>query len=330
MAPALRDGAATAATAAPRVRHDARVGRIVSILVGIFALLVLVSALDTLLWPGPPAAFFRPQLTVALVLAAGLAAVARRHRAALAGAAVAVLGGVLVVPALLTRQAEPPPAGSPSVRLLALNLWYENDDVEAVAALIERERPDVVALTELTPFWDEALAPTLEAYPSRAAEPREGSIGIGLFGRELLADPEVVRLFDDERASVEGVLSLPDGREAPLLVVHPASGLEPGSVELHRSSLAAIARWADERGPLASVCGDLNATPWLRSLRRTLARADLRAALPGGPLGGSWPRLPRPLRVPIDGCLVGAGVRARAELGPDVGSDHLPVLVELG
>jgi endonuclease/exonuclease/phosphatase (EEP) superfamily protein YafD len=40
--------------------------------------------------------------------------------------------------------------------------------------------------------------------------------------------------------------------------------------------------------------------------------------------------VPRPLRAPIDGCLVGGGLGARAELGPDVGSDHLPVLVELG
>jgi endonuclease/exonuclease/phosphatase (EEP) superfamily protein YafD len=315
-----------------RGRHDGLVARVASTLVGVFALLVVAGALDTLLWPGPGAAFFRPQLTVALLAAAVLAAAARRPRVALAGGAVALVGGVLVVPALVTRQAEAPADGARTVRVLALNLWYRNDDVAAVAALIEREQPDVVALTELTPFWARELVPVLDGYPSRALEAREGSVGIGLYGRELLRDPAVVRLFPDGRASVEGLLSLPDGREAPLLVVHPASGLEPGSLGVHRRSLAAIARWAEQRGPRAAVCGDLNATPWLRSLRRTLAHADLSVAMPRGPLGlgGTWPRVPRPLRAPIDGCLVGAGLRARAELGPDVGSDHLPVLVELG
>jgi endonuclease/exonuclease/phosphatase family metal-dependent hydrolase len=73
----------------------------------------------------------------------------------------------------------------------------------------------------------------------------------------------------------------------------------------------------------------LQAAPWTRTLRDALDTGHLRAALPGGLVSGSWPALVPPLRVSIDGCLVGNRVRARAELGPRVGSDHLPVLVEL-
>lgn len=305
------------------------VGRFASILVAVLGALVLGGVLDTLLWPGPVLALFRPQLTLALALAAVLALAARRPRAALAGGAIAVLGAILLLPAVRGPVPEPPAVGAPTVRLLVLNLWRRNDDVAAVAELIRRERPDVVALIELTPAWERALTPALAQYPVRAAETNEGAAGIGLYGRGVLSDPKLVRLFEDGRASVEAGLALPGGRRASLLVVHPTTGLLPGKLGTHRSSLDAVGAWAAERGRRVAVCGDLNAAPWMRSLRRTLDRGGLRAALPGGLLDGSWPALPRPLRAPLDGCLVGAGVRARAELGPGVGSDHLPVLVEL-
>lgn len=305
------------------------VGRFSSILVAVLGALVLGSLLDTLLWPGPVLALFRPQLTLALALAAVFALAARRPRAALAGGAIAVLGAALLLPAVRGPTAEPPAFGAPTVRLLVLNLWRRNDDVAAVVELIREERPDVVALIELTPTWERALGPALAQYPVRAAETDEGAAGIGVYGSGVLSDPRLVRLFTDGRASVEVGLALPGGRTATLLVVHPTTGLLPGKLGTARSSLEAVGAWAAERGRKVAVCGDLNAAPWMRSLRRTLDRGGLHAALPGGLLDGSWPALPRPLRVPLDGCLVGAGVRARAELGSGVGSDHLPVLVEL-
>jgi len=305
------------------------VGRSASILVAVLGTLVLGGVLDTLLWPGPILALFRPQLTLALALAALLALVARSPRAALAGGAIAVLGAALLLPAVRGPAPEPPAVGAPSVRLLVLNLWRRNDDVAAVAKLIRRERPDVVALIELTPVWERSLRPTLARYPVRVTETDEGAAGIGLYGGGALSDPKLVRLFEDGRASVEASLALPGGRRASLLVVHPTTGMLPGRLATHQSSLDSIGTWAAERGRRVAVCGDLNAAPWMRSFRRTLDRGGLRAALPGGVLDGSWPALPRPLRVPLDGCLVGVGVRAHAELGPGVGSDHLPVLVAL-
>ena len=306
------------------------VGRFASILVGVLGALVLGGVLDTLLWPGPILALFRPQLTLALALAAVLALATRSRRAALVGGAIAILGAALLLPAVRGPAPEPPAAGAPTVRLLVLNLWRRNDDVAAVAQLIRRERPDAVALIELTSAWERALGPALSQYPLRAAETDEGAAGIGLYGGKVLGNPTLVRLFEDGRASVEAALTLPGGRRASLLLVHPTTGLLPGKLGTHRSSLDAVGTWAAERGRRVAVCGDLNAAPWMRSLRRTLDRGGLRAAFPGGVLDGSWPALPRPLRAPLDGCLVGAGVRAHAELGPGVGSDHLPVLVELG
>jgi endonuclease/exonuclease/phosphatase (EEP) superfamily protein YafD len=262
-----------------------------------------------------------------LLLAVALLGFAvRARRVAIAGIAVGGLPGALLVPALRDPEPERPPAGSLTVKVLTLNLWHRNDDVSAVSELIRRERPDIVALIELTPAWSRALAPALRPYRIRAIEPVDGSTGIGLYARGHMRAPKIVRLFDDARPAVEARLDL-SGRDGWLLVVRATSALLPGSAS--ERDLGAIAEWARQRQPRSAVCGDLNAAPWTRPLRDVLAKGDLRAALPGGLVAGTWPALVPPLRVAIDGCLVGTGLRARAELGSRVCSDHLPVLVEL-
>jgi endonuclease/exonuclease/phosphatase (EEP) superfamily protein YafD len=297
------------------------------VIIGVLAAAVVGGLLDGVVWPGDPLALFRPQLTLLLLALSLLALATGSRRVALGGLATAALGAALLVPAV--RDPEPESPGErPTVKVLALNLWHRNDDADAVANLIRRERPDVVALLELTPAWRRALAASLRPYATRAAEPASGSTGVGLYGRAHLREPEVVRLTDEGRPAVEARLDLA-GRTASLLVVHPPGTLLPDDARRHERELAAIGAWAREQGPGSVVCGDFNATPWMRSLRDVLSDGDLLAALPGGLFAGSWPALIPPLRVAVDGCLVGSGVRARAELGPRAGSDHFPVLVEL-
>jgi endonuclease/exonuclease/phosphatase (EEP) superfamily protein YafD len=288
---------------------------------------VVGGLLDGIVWPGSLLALFRPQLTLALLAVVLLALLVGPRLLALGGMAVAVVGGMLLVPALRAPDPEPPTAPH-TVKLLTLNLWHRNDDVSAVSELIRRERPHIVALLELTPVWARALAPVLLQYPVRAAEPGEGPTGIGVYARAHVRAAEVVRLRAGARPAVEVRLEL-FGQAARLLVVHPPGTRYPGDVDAHEHELASFGEWAHEHGPRSAVCGDLNAAPWTRSLRDVLTDGELRAALPGGFFAGSWPGLPPPLRVAIDGCLVGLGLKARAELGPGVGSDHLPVLIEL-
>jgi len=62
--------------------------------------------------------------------------------------------------------------------------------------------------------------------------------------------------------------------------------------------------------------------------RRLLLLPDSRA---GRGIQPSWPAsLPAALRIPIDHCLVSPGIAVVGrQLGPQVGSHHLPVIVDL-
>ncbi len=107
--------------------------RLPAVLMGVLSVAVAGGLLDGIVWPGSALALFRPQLTLLLVLGALVALVLRDRRAAIAGIAIASLGGVLLIATLRDPEAEPPPAGSRTVKVLTLNLWHRNDDVAARA-----------------------------------------------------------------------------------------------------------------------------------------------------------------------------------------------------
>jgi DNA-binding CsgD family transcriptional regulator len=123
-----------------------------------------------------------------------------------------------------------------------------------------------------------------------------------------------------------------DGRRIAVLGVHTLPPVGADYAARRDAALAATAVWARAQraaGRAPVVLGDLNATPFSAPLRRLLADAGLVDSQRGFGLQGSWP-VGLPLRISIDHCLhdptLATVTRA---LGPDLGSDHLPLRVDL-
>jgi endonuclease/exonuclease/phosphatase (EEP) superfamily protein YafD len=92
-----------------------------------------------------------------------------------------------------------------------------------------------------------------------------------------------------------------------------------------------VAQAARERYGPTLVLGDLNVTPWSPHFRALLREGRLADSARGFGWQASWPAYSLPLRIAIDHCLVSAEFTVlRRRLGPHVGSDHLPVFVEVG
>lgn len=218
-------------------------------------------------------------------------------------------------------------------RVLVANVLTDNRDWAALVALIERERPDVVALLEVNRRWrDELEASPLirEWLPYREYHVREDNFGLAFLTRWSGGVPRLLELSDAGVPSLETRLDTPAGRVC-LLITHP---VPPGDAEGTRQRdrhLAALAEWrrsvpADET---TWVAGDFNATPWCPPLRRVMAEAGWRAAVATWP-SGTWPVAVPFLHIPIDHLLLdGAWAAVRVRTGPDIGSDHFPVLVDV-
>jgi endonuclease/exonuclease/phosphatase (EEP) superfamily protein YafD len=117
------------------------------------------------------------------------------------------------------------------------------------------------------------------------------------------------------------------GQPIGIIALHPMPPLSPQYLSVRNVKLAALAKRATASAIPTVLAGDLNATPW-SSAFSGLAQLGLRRA---SGFTATWPAvLQGVLGPPNDQVLVTQhwAVVAR-QVGPLLGSDHLPVLVRL-
>lgn len=280
-----------------------------------------------LAWAFDLAAHFRVQY--ALILSALAAATALGRRVVVAGAALLLAVVNLAVISPPWDEDERPTGGTPELTILVLNLDARNDDHAAVAELIRTRRPDVFGALELTPKWAAALEEPLSDFGSRRLEVRDGAYGVGLWSRLPLADDDVVFPAGPEYPLLVATVAGRD-KSIRLALLHPKVPATPGEADDHETLIDAAGA-AVAAASSGAVIGDLNTTPWSARYRSLLDDADLEDTRAGYGLAATWPAfLPSVLRIPIDHVLVTPDLAAtERKVGPDVGSDHLPVWVEL-
>ena len=309
-----------------------RLARLAAILaIAGLAAATAVSFLGRLHWAADLLTHFRVQLAGgAALLAAGAALLRLRAGAAIAGVCLAA-NALPLAPYVVPRSAEPLTA--PPLRVLLLNVLTVNERFDAVGRLIWLEDPDVIGLLEIDDRWSRALAPLRARYPWRIERAQRNNFGIAVLSRVPIERLELRRLEHDAVHVAVGEIAV-DGRRAVLLLAHPVPPVGRAATALRDRQIEALARIRSEFPDRdVIVLGDLNTSPWSPSHARLEARAGVANAARGFGSFASWPVGPWWLRafgVPIDHCLLSPGLRATSiRLGPAVGSDHLPLIVEI-
>lgn len=275
-------------------------------------------------------AHFRWQYAVVLALGL-LPAVLLRKRGliALLFAGSLLNGWSLITATGPTADAHPASAteAQRSWKLLVVNVHVGLVDAGPLLQLIERESPDVIGIIELSPALEKQLGVLDAAYPMHRSQARDDPFGIGLWTR-----------WSDSTIEISSTPPL----DFPALVLRVAGSARLWLVHPFPPISAEAAGWRDQYlGHVASqiggdpkvlVAGDFNATPWsaaYRSFRRSSGLLDSSAGqLPwptwfGGSAAGSV------LALPIDHVLHAEGWRVLdRRIGPDIGSDHRPLIVE--
>jgi endonuclease/exonuclease/phosphatase (EEP) superfamily protein YafD len=222
--------------------------------------------------------------------------------------------------------------------ILTLNLRFGLADPERLAAEVDRRRPDVVVLTEVTDSTMKALStkPWRARLPYRLgttdtdADPATGSGGAGgtmILSRFALTD--LGRARDTAFTNLAARVAMP---EHPFVLVgtHPASPEHGLSRWLQDGqSIAALAS-AHTSEPLV-VAGDLNATAEHLTLRELKARAGLTDTSTGRGWHATYPADTwYPPLIQIDHVLVSS---AFTTTGLDTfgvpGTDHRGLMVQL-
>jgi endonuclease/exonuclease/phosphatase (EEP) superfamily protein YafD len=209
--------------------------------------------------------------------------------------------------------------------VVCLNVQWDNPDTGRTLAYLRATGADLVVLLEVDPNWADALAGLATDYPFAHVEPRESFEGLALFSRWPLHDTAIVDFGTRGAPSIVTSVESPAGNLA-VIATHPRPPLTPAFDRELRAHLRAVGRRAAATPGPCLVVGDLNATPWSAAFHGLMREGRLVDSARGRGIQPTWnARLWAP-RIPIDHVLVTPDVTViDRRLGPDVGSDHLPV-----
>ena len=229
--------------------------------------------------------------------------------------------------------------------VLTFNVGNGLANPRGLAAFLRSAGADVVGLQELAHTQAAVLGDLLDLYPNQVLLP-EGFAGKGLLSRHAIREHEILSL-QPNRPDLRAMIEI-DGAILTVLVAHPPPPrfartrlvFNPATL----AQISALASLAIEHEP-ALLLGDFNLTPRSPVYASLVAAGLVDAfAAAGSGRDSTLPRragqssrirhglhrLPLWPMVRVDYIWCTPGIRIEsAWVGPDAGSDHLPVLAQL-
>ncbi len=286
---------------------------------------------------------FRVQIFQVALVFIGIAIWKKNNRQLAGFILLACLNYAVVLPFYFGK---PSAAAVQPARAMLMNILASNGNTQQVLAAVREADPDILLLEEVTPKWEKALAGL--NYPYRLSAVRTDCFGIMLLSKYPLANTNVVYLTGKDRLpggppfdnapgrrtdpqSVPTLVAdvyLPTG-EISLIGTHPLPPFNAEYSARRNAQLAALPELIARQSKPVLLIGDLNTSPWSSHFRRLLKESGLKNSMQGFGVQPSWPADYRFLRIPIDQMLHSPAIRVlRRAIGRNVGSDHLPVIVD--
>ncbi len=217
------------------------------------------------------------------------------------------------------------------LKLVQYNVFYLNSNYRGLMDFLREEQPDIVALQEVTAEWANGLAPLSAQFAEQRVVPETRGSGIAVFSRIKFEQAETLVLSSDQRPNLL-VKFLWEGRPVSLLTTHPQNPFGRHRFEWRNEHLGQIGTLLNSLPAPKILIGDLNITMWSPYYQKLVTDAQLTNTRAGYGLLPTWnARLRLPfLMIPIDHCLVSRDIEVAAiRTGRKLGSDHLPLIVEL-
>ncbi len=222
----------------------------------------------------------------------------------------------------------------PELTIASVNLLWGNNTHVAFVDWLEKERPDIVALHEVSIDWLETIANQSELYPHALFGPGKDAWTDATWGTVLLSKqaPQGAAILPSDLPGppVLQIVVLFGGREVTVRTAHP---MRPGGAwETRLRDALLTALGALEWRPTDSLVGDLNVTSGSPIFHDLLRRTGLNDSRQGFGRLPTWQKdLPfGSLSFAIDHILVGSdlAVLDRSAL-PMPGSDHKLVIARV-
>ena len=238
---------------------------------------------------------------------------------------VAGIGAIGALPHVVSREpwvVDEAKPGERAITVASFNTWYDNNQVDAVRAEIERLDADIVTLIEFGPNKHGMLKALETRYPYQADCFAMDYCYLAILSKFPLASSSA-------RAGWEGppMIMAKFGPELGGLTVIGAHTIRFPHAQAQFHQIKALSDLIDTLTGHRLVMGDFNATPFSR-ITATLANQTGLKRLTWLP---SWPSHAWLPQMAIDHIFASSGIRVleNERIGEPAGSDHYPIVMKL-
>jgi endonuclease/exonuclease/phosphatase (EEP) superfamily protein YafD len=224
-----------------------------------------------------------------------------------------------------------PVSSADSLKILHFNVLYLNHNKGALIHFIEKENPDLISLQEYNDWWQYELTgdKVFKDYPYHYLAPLSQDV---VFSKRPLINAHQEQIAGSLSLADIGIVTQIkiDNQPVTFLFAHIPIPIFPA---LYDRQVQHFEFWAKKWGQYSGnfvLIGDMNTTPWTMEFRKFINRTHLHDSQLGFGLQPSFPAYNALMRIPIDHCFTSKNIVVKdRHLGPDLGSDHLPVLFRL-
>jgi len=293
-------------------------------------------------WPIELFAHFRVQYAVLLAMAIPYLLYleySRLNRLYLASCLVALIANIAVVALASTsfgsatsNQAQ---AGATPLSLLQFNVNSSNTNYPAFDKLIERTKPDIVCVEEVSEDWCEHLKKLKKTYPYQSLQARDDNFGIGILSkykvvqesREPIGIAGVPTMFIDIFLPAKPEPTGSGEKKIQVIATHPPPPVGASYTNMRDVQMHEIAKRIAESQKLTILAGDFNCTPWCYIFTDFIKESGLLDSRLNKGIQPTWPAMLPYMLIPIDHVLMSPAIKCtERSVQEDCGSDHLPVL----
>ncbi len=236
------------------------------------------------------------------------------------GLIIVTINATLLFYPVLTNPTGSAPTKGKELKLVSLNVWQANQSIERVAKFLQSEQADIVLLQEMHGEHLMAIKDSLrKQYPFIHTCVCRNLVLLSRIPWQVAGGNQSTR---SKPAMIWARFARPGRGTYRVVGVHTVAPHYPA---VHAQQM----RWLSERlssGERLIIGGDFNATPWSTQLMSMATQHSLQRAMT---FAWSWPSVIYPL-ILIDNFFVSNLLQIRSsKIGPDVGSDHRPVIMKI-
>ena len=236
---------------------------------------------------------------------------------------------------------------SPKIRAVSINLNFSNSSHERATLFITKSQPQLLILEELSEGWEDGLRKTLtkfpyfvrlryvNAYPIEEVglkpfrtTAKKHKMSLGLFSKLPFENSKLGQFETYPIPYVMGQFKF-NGKPFTLFGAHLVAPISGTLSKVRNKEIAILAGQIQTINQPTVLLGDLNITPWSPFFKDLIQKTGLKETRKVLGIYPTWPAGYAPMQIPIDHGLASDGIIVHSfRLGPDIGSDHFPLILD--